>query len=61
MLAKPRCECREPLYFRRSKVIGMWIEHKGPDGIGAGERNMYRDWLRYHAVYLPEKMEGVSD
>jgi hypothetical protein len=39
----------------------MWSEYKGPNRTGVGERDIFRDWLRYHAVYLIKKMEGVSD
>lgn len=39
----------------------MWSDYNGPDRTGVGERDIYRDWLRYHAVYLLKKVDGVSD
>jgi hypothetical protein len=39
----------------------MWSKYDGPNRSGVGERDIYRDWLRYHAAYLVKKMDGVSD
>lgn len=39
----------------------MWTPYDGPARTGLDEKEMLTGWLRYHAVYLLAKIDGLND